>query len=118
MRRLIYKIDSPHDLQIGLDDAEKQWLDTHSLDELKLDCQRACFKPRRRCTSIFRGVVQSGNKFIAQLTETVEQRVKTIFRRSYATEEEAARAWDHAAVRHRGRYTLPSAGAADSRQLT
>ena len=83
MRRLIYKMDSPCALQIGLSDADKQWLDAHSLDDLRLEFRRASFKPRRRsCTSNFRGVCLVGKMYIAQLTSTVGGQFKFLFRKS------------------------------------
>ena len=109
LHRLAYKTRGPQSLlQVGLSDAGK--LDNHSLEELKDEFQRACIKPRKQnITSEFLGVSRTpSGEIIAQVAQRVGGKIVTLFFHMYDDEEEAARAYDRAALqlrglRHRGR---------------
>ncbi len=106
MHRLIYITHSPQPLQIGLSDAEKLWLNTHSLDDLKLEFKSASLKPGGGGSSDFRGVSKTKNgRYEARVTQTTNGREMYLFRQQYDDETEAARAYDRAALQHRGRCT-------------
>ena len=106
MHRLIYITHSPQPLQIGLSDAEKRWLNTHSLDDLKLEFKRASLKRGGGGTSNFRGVSKhKSGKYEAQLVKTIAGQRVYVLRQLYDDETEAARAYDHAALQHHGRCT-------------
>ena len=107
--RLIYKTNSPQALQVGLSDAEKLWLDTHSLDDLKLDFKRACIKTGGggSSSSAFRGVHKMKNgKFETRVRKRVAGRNEFLFCQQYDNEEAAARAYDRVALQLRGRCAL------------
>ncbi len=107
MHRLVYITHSPQPLQIGLSDAEKLWLDTHSLDDLKLEFKRECIKPGGGGSSDFRGVsITKSGKYRAQLQSTVAGRRVNVMNQQYDDETEAARAYDRAALQHYGRCTV------------
>ncbi len=112
MCRLLYKVNRYYAIQFGLSDAEKLRLDKTSLDDLKLELQRVCLKPQRShgCSSVFRGVCQSGNRFRAELRTYIGGKTVRVFFQRYDNAEEAARAWDRAALQHRSRYIAPGPG--------
>jgi hypothetical protein len=100
---LIYKTNSPKALQVGLSDAEKQWLDTHSLSDLQLEFKRACIKPGKGGSSAYRGVCAVKGRFKAKVRQKVAGRNVCLFCQLFDCEEDAARAYDCAALQYRGR---------------
>jgi len=91
-------------LQVGLSDAEKLWLDTHTVEDLMHEFMQACLKPRKNSSTEYRGVsLRPDGKYLAR----VYKRINGVMRRFSAsftmTRFDAARAYDRNTVKVRGR---------------
>ena len=88
-----------------LDAGQRRWLEEHSLDELQAQFKRASLKMARRkeCSSQFRGVSKWMEKWQAQFRVRIDGKQIFILNQIFESEQDAARAYDHATLKHKGR---------------
>lgn len=98
---------SDENLQVSLDAEQRRWLEEHTLEELQFELKPDFLKPdgrRRADTSQYRGAGAYKDRWRAQLVLKLAGQRKQVLFKVFEAETSAARAYDRAVIKWRGRY--------------